>query len=154
MSEQTTYPQLEATVDVDATPAEVWAVVSDLPRMREFSPQVVRTVVPGGVRLGARMFNLNRQGWKRWPTTARVVRFDPQHEIAFRVTENRTIWSFRLVPSDGGTTIVHRRETPDGISKVSTTLTTKVLGGVPGFNRELQQGMQATLGRIKAAVER
>lgn len=151
---ETTYQQLEATIDVDATPAEVWAVVSDLPRMSELSHQVVKTIVPGGVRLGARMINLNRQGWKFWPTNARVVRYDPQREIAFRVTENRTIWSYRLVPSEGGTTVVHRREVPDGVSKLSTTLTNAVLGGVPKFTDELQQGMQRTLGKIKAAAER
>ncbi|MDT9592955.1 SRPBCC family protein [Nocardioides zeae] len=154
MSQTTPSSDLEASVVVDATPATVWALVSDLPRMAEFSDQVVRTFVPGGVRLGASMINVNHQGWKVWPTTAKVVRFDPQHEIAFRVRENRTIWSFRIVPGPDGTRLVHRRETPDGISNLSRTLTRTVLGGVPKFTEELRTGMQATLGRIKATAER
>ncbi|HEY1134959.1 MAG TPA: SRPBCC family protein [Nocardioides sp.] len=153
MTEGTTSTELEATTDIAASPAQVWALVSDLPRQAEFSDQVVRTIVPGGVRLGATMININRQGWKFWPTTAKVVRFDPQREIAFRVRENRTVWSYRLVPTQEGTTLVHRRETPDGVSGLSLNLTKYVLGGVPGFTRELREGMATTLGRIKSAAE-
>lgn len=153
MSAAPTSTELEATIDIDASPAQVWALVSDLPRQAEFSDQVVRTFVPGGVRLGATMVNVNRQGWKFWPTTAKVVRFDPQREIAFRVRENRTVWSYRLVPSGSGKTLVHRRETPDGISGLSLNLTKYVLGGVPGFTRALQEGMQQTLTRIKRTAE-
>ncbi|MDF9716682.1 SRPBCC family protein [Nocardioides sp. ChNu-153] len=152
--QQSTSTELEATTDIDASPAQVWALVSDLPRMAEWSPQVVRTFVPGGVRLGATMINLNHRGLLVWPTRAKVVRFDPQREIAFRVAENRTIWSYRLVPHEGGTRLVHRRETPDGISKLSIGLTTRVLGGVPQFTEELRTGMARTLAAIKKEAER
>jgi uncharacterized protein YndB with AHSA1/START domain len=146
--------ELTATVTIDAPPAQVWSLLSDLTRMREWSPQVVRTaVVPQPVRLGSRMFNLNKQGAKRWPTTGKVVRFSPNRDIAFRITENRTIWSFQLEEADGGTRVTHRRETPQGISALSKVLTKVALGGQEPFVAELQRGMQQTLDRVKTAAE-
>jgi uncharacterized protein YndB with AHSA1/START domain len=146
--------ELTATVTIDAPPAHVWSLLSDLTRMREWSPQVVRTaVVPRPVRLGSRMFNLNKQGAKRWPTTGKVVRFSPNSDIAFRITENRTIWSFQLEEADGGTRVTHRRETPQGISSLSKVLTRVALGGQEPFVAELQRGMQQTLTRVKTAAE-
>jgi len=147
--------ELQATITVAAPPAQVWALVTDVPRMAEWSPQVVRSVVIGGrVRLGSRFVNLNRQGPKRWPTTAKVVRFDPHTDFAFRIAENHTIWSFRLEPTaDGGTVITHRRETPDGISLLSRVLTKVALGGQEPFVAELLEGMSQTLERIRAELD-
>jgi len=52
---------IEANIEIDAPPREVWAVVSDLKRVGEWSPQCLRMRVFGPVRLGARAVNLNRQ---------------------------------------------------------------------------------------------
>ena len=128
--------QLEATIEIDATPAQVWALVTDVPRMASWSPQVVRSVVKGGaVEKGARFSNLNRQGLLFWPTKGKVVRFEPHHDFAFRIAENRTIWSFELTPLADGTRtrVTQRREVPDGISGVSIALTKAVFGGVDKF---------------------
>ena len=84
---------IEANIEIDAPPREVWAVVSDLKRVGEWSPQCLRMRVFGPVRLGARAVNLNRQGMRVWPSTVKVVRYEPQRAIAFRITENRTVWS-------------------------------------------------------------
>jgi uncharacterized protein YndB with AHSA1/START domain len=149
--------QLEASIEIDAPPAQVWALISDPRRMAAFSPQVVRTFVrgKGPVAKGTKFFNLNHRGPLMWPTQAEVVRCEPHTEFAFRVKENWTIWSFTLEPTAaGGTRVVQRRETPKGISKVSLGLTKVALGGVPTFTGELEQGMQETLGKIKAAAER
>jgi uncharacterized protein YndB with AHSA1/START domain len=147
--------ELKATITVAAPPARVWALVTDVRRMNEWSPQVVRTVVLGRpLRLGTRFLNLNHQGRKHWPTTAKVVRFQPHRDFAFRVTENRTVWSFQLEPTaDGGTVITHRRETPDGISAVSKVLTAVALGGQDAFVPELLEGMSQTLERVRAELE-
>jgi uncharacterized protein YndB with AHSA1/START domain len=146
---------LKATITVTAPPAQVWALVTDVSRMSEWSPQVVRSVVLGGpVRLGTRFLNLNHQGWKHWPTSAKVVRFAPHRDFAFRISENRTVWSFELEPTaDGGTFVTHRRETPHGISSVSNLLVEKLLGGQASFVPELLEGMSRTLDRLKADVE-
>ena len=74
-------PDLTAETTISASPATVWSLVSDPSRMSQWSPQVVRTVVvPAPARLGSRMFNLNKKGLKRWPTTGKIVRFVDRRE--------------------------------------------------------------------------
>ncbi len=149
-------PLIEESIDIDAPRVKVWALVSDLGQMSRWSPQVMRTFVRGRpIKLGTKMVNINRRGPLVWPTQTKVVRFEPQREIAFRVKDNLTIWSFTLEENPaGGTTVTQRREAPDGISGISRTLTEKVLGGIESFQSELSAGMRETLGKIKADAER
>ncbi|HWJ83685.1 MAG TPA: SRPBCC family protein [Nocardioides sp.] len=161
MATETSENLLEDTIEIDASPDQVWLLVTDIPRMAQWSPQVVRSRVKGGaVRLGATFSNLNRQGIKVWPTSGEVVRLTPPAgseagEFAFRIKENRTIWSFRLEPTAaGGTRVTERRETPQGISAVSLGLTKVALGGQQKFTAELRAGIRSTLERIKAEAEK
>lgn len=154
MTTATQSAQLEATIEIDAAPAQVWALISDPRRMAAFSPQVVKTVVRGGgpVTKGTKFLNLNHRGPVFWPTQSMVVRFEPHTDFAFRIRENWTIWSFALEPTtDGGTRLTQRRETPKGISNLSLRLTRVALGGVPKFTGELAEGMRETLAKVKAA---
>ncbi|WP_183095326.1 SRPBCC family protein [Nocardioides stalactiti] len=145
---------LEATIDIQATPEQIWPLVSDLPGMAALSPQVVRSIQRGDGGVGTRTVNINRSGWKVWPTRSKVIRVDAPGEFAFRVKDNKTIWSFRLEPIDGGATrVTHRREAPDGIAPISTKLQNVMLGGVEKFDVEVLAGMNTTLRNIKAAVE-
>ncbi len=147
---------IEATVEIDAPPARVWSLVADLRNMARWSPQCMRTFVRGGgpVELGSLMVNLNRRGLLVWPTQSKVVRFVPEREIAFRIRENHTVWSYSLEPTAaGGTLLVSRREAPHGLSDLSVRLTDAALGGVGAFTDELRQGMRQTLDRIKADAE-
>ncbi|SDS88121.1 Uncharacterized conserved protein YndB, AHSA1/START domain [Nocardioides scoriae] len=147
---------LEATTEIAAPPAKVWALVSDLRNMPRWSPQNVKTFVRGGeMKVGAKLVNVNRRGLLVWPTQGQVVDLTPEKRVAFRIRENWTVWSFDLEPTaDGGTRVTQRREAPKGISDLSVTLTKRVLGGQESFTAELQQGMQQTLARIKADAER
>lgn len=145
---------LSATIDVQAPPAEVWAVVSDLKRMGEWSPQCKKMTVLGGEpKLGTRTINLNKRGPLVWPTSAKVVRFEPERRLAFRVTENHTIWSYELEPTETGTRVTERREAPGGTTAVSNLLVWLAFGGQRNFDGELERGMNATLAKIKAAAE-
>ncbi|MFX4286693.1 SRPBCC family protein [Janibacter sp. G349] len=149
-------PLLESTTDIDATPEQVWAVITDPRALGGLSDQVVRTHVVGTapVGLGTRTININRRGPLLWPTRAKVVRFERARDYAFRVKDNATIWSFELAPSAaGGTTVTHRREAPQGTTQISRTLQDKVLGGVSDFDREMEAGMAVTLRRLKELLE-
>jgi uncharacterized protein YndB with AHSA1/START domain len=147
---------LHDAVDIAAPPERVWSLVTDLPRMAAWSPQVVRTFLRGTpVQLGTRALNLNRRGPLFWPTRSKVVVFEPHREFAFRVKDNGTIWAFVLEPTaDGGTRLVQERRAPDGLKPISTRLQDTVLGGVDTFTAELRDGMRQTLERIKAEAER
>jgi uncharacterized protein YndB with AHSA1/START domain len=145
-------PILEESIEVSNPPAEVWALISDIRRMSNWSPQVMKSFIKGGVsRKGAKFFNINRDGFKVWPTQAMVVDFDPDTRLSWRVKENYAVWSLNLEPTKtGGTRIVQRRETPKGTSKLSSTLVDKVFGGQDHFNDVLRKGMRKTLQGIKA----
>ncbi|WP_149359695.1 SRPBCC family protein [Lolliginicoccus suaedae] len=147
-------PLLEATIDTTARPAKVWSVVSDLPRMNQWSPQTRKTFVLGGeIREGSLAFNINQRGILFWPTRAKVVEFEPNKKIAFRILDNNSVWSYTLEPQGEGTRIVERREAPRGTYKISQFLIKTFLGGNDTFEQELIDGMNQTLERIKAEVE-
>lgn len=146
---------ITASTEIAAPPATVWRLVSDLRNMRRWSPQNVKTFVRGEAAVGTKMININRRGPLFWPTQSMIVRFEPEAEIAFRVKENWTVWSYRLEPTaSGGTRLRGTREAPDGISDLSVGLTKRVLGGVDTFTSELQQGIEQTLAAIKADAEK
>lgn len=150
-------PLLETTTEIAATPQEVWAVITDPRALGGLSDQVLRTHVVGTapVGLGTKTVNINRRGPLVWPTRAKVVRFEPLRDYAFRVKDNGSTWSFLLEPTaTGGTTVTHRREAANGTTKVSMLLQDKVLGGVADFDREMESGMAVTLQRLKALLER
>ena len=149
-------PLLEATIDIQAAPETVWQLVSDIERMASWSPQVVRSTVDGDeVGLGTTFVNENRQDDVTWPTNAKVVRFDPPRDFAFKVKENRLVWSFRLDPlPGGGTRVTQRREAPEGITDLSIDYTEAYLGGVEAFTERQRAGMRETLANLKQAAEK
>lgn len=144
---------IEATIDIAAPPEQVWAVVSDLKRMPEFSPQVVRMLILGAVQPGTWIVNLNRDGKKYWPTTGRIVRFEPNQAFAFKINDNRTIWSYTLEPTDAGTRLIERRDCPNGTTWYSRKSIEAAFGSTASFEEDLERGMHETLDKIKNAVE-
>ncbi|MFD4182103.1 SRPBCC family protein [Rhodococcus sp. NPDC058514] len=144
---------LEASIEIDAPPAAVWAVVSDLKRMGEWSPQCRRMHVFGEVTHGTKTFNLNKKGLLVWPTTSKVVRFEPNKAIAWRVAENHTIWTYSLEATATGTRLTERREAPTGTTKLSSFLVDKFMGGTADFEVDMVKGMNTGLARIKSAAE-
>lgn len=146
---------ITASIEIAATPAQVWDQVSDLRNMARWSPQTVKSFRRGGEGLGAKFLNVNRLGPLVWPTRSKVVRFEKDVEIAWRVKDNFTVWSLRLAPNaDGGTTLTSTREAPEGISDLSVGLTKVAFGGVPKFTDRLESDMGVTLTKIKASFEK
>lgn len=158
---------LEVSTEIGSEPARVWALVGDPRRLSAFSPQLVRSFLRtgplgglvgglrggGSIQEGSRLLNLNRQGLLVWPTQSQVVRLVLERELAFRIKENRTVWSYTLAPVASGTRLTLRREAPQGISDLSLRMTDRFLGGQEVFTTTLEEGMAATLARIKAAAE-
>ena len=147
-------PLLQAQIDIDAPVSKVWQLVSDLSRMPQWSPQCRVMKALGPLRQGATTINLNRRGRMYWPTTSVVTEVIPEKKLAFRVPINRTIWSYELEPTESGTRLVESRHAENGTTAFSNMSINAMMGGVPSFERELVDGMNATLSRIKAAAER
>lgn len=146
-------PVLQAETTINAPVAKVWELVSNLKNMPRWSPQCRVMKTFGPLQPGARTINLNRRKFLMWPTTSRIIEVVPEKKLAFRVNENNTVWSYELEPTETGTRLVETRHAENGVKPVSTMLVNAVMGGVPSFERELVEGMNETLARIKAAAE-
>lgn len=146
-------PLLQAHIDIEAPPAKVWALIADLRRMPQWSPQCRWMKAFGPLRPGTRTLNLNRRFRTFWPTTARIVEVVPEKRLAFRVSTNGTIWSYELEAHGQGTRLVESRHAENGVTAYSNLAVNLLFGGTTNFERELVEGMNASLAKIKAAAE-
>lgn len=147
--------ELRAETLVDAPPERVWAVLSDLSRMPGWSPELVR-MVPlrrGGLRVGQQYVGINRRKAFVWPTRNVVVEVEPARSLVWDTTSSGARWVWELAPAGEGTRVVHRRPVPRGRTTLLSRLVAPLLlGGADGHADELEQGMAATLERLKSAV--
>jgi hypothetical protein len=157
---------VEESVAIGAGTRAVYAAVADLRRMREWSPEVFATWIRGrAVRAGTKFVGFNRLGWRVWFTTCEVTVAVPGEAFAFRVSSFGlpvALWGYRIEAVGGEDD--HRTRLTEywedlrrgnrGAGPVS--LLGKVFTGVPAEERAAlnRAGMRATLGRIKAGVER
>jgi len=146
-------PLLQAQIDIDAPVDKVWELITDTRRMPEWSPQCRMMKPLGPLRQGTRTLNLNRRKRLYWTTTSTITEVIPQRKFAFRVNTNNTIWSYELEPTATGTRVVESRHAENGVKPASNFLVNMLFGGVPSFEDELVDGMNASLSRIKAAAE-
>ncbi|WP_343709271.1 SRPBCC family protein [Mycobacterium sp.] len=146
-------PLLQAQVDIDAPVSKVWSLISDFRRMPQWSPQCRLMRPLGPVRPGSRTINLNRRNLMVWPTISTVVELVPEQKLSFRVNMNNTVWSYELQPIPGGTRVIESRHAENGVKPVSTMAVNALMGGTESFERELVEGMNVSLAKIKAAAE-
>ncbi len=145
--------RLQAEIEINAPVSVVWSLVSDVSRMPQWSPQCRIMKALGPIRPGTRTINLNRRGLLFWPTTSVITEVVPERKFAFRIPLNTTVWSYELEPTATGTRLVETRHAENGVTAVSTAVTKVALGGTDSFERELLEGMNDSLARIKAAAE-
>ena len=149
--------RVSVTVMIKASAERVWAMVSDVTRMSEWSPEVQSCAWRGGARgpaVGARFTGRNQNGWHRWSTTCVVTVADPGREFAFRVSVlGATVadWSYRITPvADGCDVTESTADLRWRVLKVGTVPFT----GVRDRANHNRTGMEQTLARVKAAAER
>ncbi len=143
----------ERSVQIDAPPEQVYAVVSDLIRMAEFSPECQRAEWLDGATgpaPGARFAGHNRGGPVSWSRRGRVVTAEAGREFAF-VTEERgrdsTLWTYRLRPAGSGTAVTESYE----VRWIPWWM--HALDAVTFRRQQLSRNMARTLAQLKAAVE-
>jgi uncharacterized protein YndB with AHSA1/START domain len=100
-------------VHIDAPAQRVWAVLSDLERMGEWSPECYRVEWLDGAHSpatpGARFKGWNRFGWMRWSMPCEVRTAVADQELSFSTMahgKQLVTWSYRINPSDGGVDLV------------------------------------------------
>ena len=146
-------PVLQTQIDIDAPVDKVWELITDTRRMPEWSPQCRMMRPLGPVRQGTRTLNVNRRKRLYWTTTSTITEVIPQRKFAFRVNTNNTIWSYELEPTATGTRVVESRHAENGVKPTANFMVNMLFGGVPSFEDELLDGMNASLARIKTAAE-
>ena len=146
----------EVSVWMDASPDEVWDLVSDVTRIGEFSPETFEarwTRGSTGPEVGAYFkghVKRNGVGPTYW-TLCRVTRCETEKVFEFAVgTDGMNVnnWGYRLEPKDGGTLVTE-------YFRLGSNLPTRaywlLLG--PLRRRTNRTGMRTTLERMKAVVE-
>jgi uncharacterized protein YndB with AHSA1/START domain len=147
--------ELRAETTIDAPPAQVWAALTDLTRMPDWSPELLRMVPlkPGGLKVGQQYLGLNRRKAVVWPTRSVVAQVEAERALAWDTRSSGARWIYELSPEGSGTRVVHRRPVPQKLTVLSRLFAPLALGGSDGHADELEAGMARTLARLKDAVE-
>ena len=158
MSKRTSHDAV--SIDIDAPPGRVYALVSDITRMGEWSPECIEckwAKDSDGPAVGARFKARNKGGrGPAWRNTPTVTVADEGREFAF----NRHgpgigsyTWRYTLEPTDTGTRLTESFDAEKPLGPVMSWLTEKWTGS-SDRDADLHRGMTTTLARIKAAAER
>ncbi|NMH95431.1 SRPBCC family protein [Pseudonocardia bannensis] len=149
----------EASVTIGAAPEKVWALVTDITRMGEWSPENTGGKWTGGATgpaLGARFVGSNAYRWVRWRTHCRVVECTAPERFAFTVAENGMTWGWRLEPDGPDGTSTRLTQWRDRTTPPNVLVRALVATGLLGKDRErmMVEGMRRTLDAVKAHAER
>ena len=150
-------PEVSGTTRIEATADHLYALVSDVARMGEWSPENVGGEWLGdatGPAAGARFRGSNRRGLRRWSTTCTVVAAEPGRSFAFEVAfagVPTARWSYQFRP-DGDATIVTETWT-DRRAGWFAVLARPVMG-IADLRAHIQENIQQTLANLKATAER
>lgn len=149
----------EASTVVAAPPEVVYALVADVTRMPEFSPEITRCRWLDGATgpaMGARFesVNTNARG-KSWKNRPVVTVAEPGR--AFAVTRSEPFagtitWRYRFEPTDGGTLVVESYEVERPVSRIGWFVIERIFGD-RDRRGALRDGMRTTLERLKSAAE-
>ena len=154
----------ERSIDVAAPAEAVWALVSDVTRMGQWSPHTVqaRWVEPDpGAAAGAapapavgrRFRGTNRLPIvRRWTSTATVTECDPGRRFAFAVghdpADPNTLWRYDFEPLPAGGTRV-----TESWRMVREPAVVLVYYRLVNQRARIARGVEETLRRLKATAE-
>lgn len=156
-------PTVEASTWIDADPARVWSLVSDIELMPTLSSELQSVQweqACGGPRVGARFVGYNEhEAFGQWSTTSHIVSCDEQREFCWAVGEPESptaTWRFRLKPRSGGTELSYWMQMGPGRSGLSVAIESmpdKEQKIVFVRMREFESAIGNTLAAIKRLAE-
>lgn len=147
---------VSVTREIAASPDELWAMISDLTRMGEWSPENTGarwTRGASGPAPGATFQGSNRNGKRSWTTAGTVVDAEPGRLFSFRVKAagfKVAEWRYSFEPTDGGCRVTETWIDQRG--RIAKALGNPV-SGVADRASHNRQGMEQTLDRLKSAAE-
>lgn len=149
----------ELTVHIDAAPDDVYALLADVTRMPEFSPEILACVwddPAAGPVVGARFTATNkvpnRPPWKNHPV---VTVAEPGREFVVSRSEKfagTVVWRYLLEPDAGGTRLTESYTVTEPITWFGWFIIGTLFGG-KDRRSDLRRGMTETLQRLTAVAE-
>jgi uncharacterized protein YndB with AHSA1/START domain len=146
----------EATTTIAADPVKVYSLVTDLPRMGEWSPENTGGRWIGGATgaaAGARFHGSNKHGVLRWSTTVKITDATPGRRFAFDVSYGPvpiSQWEYTFEPDGAGC-----RVTESWIDRRPAWMKVASVPVMAVANRaeHNRRGMETTLAALKVAAE-
>lgn len=95
------------SIDIKATPQDVYDAVADVGRMPSWSPELQKVRVPyeGPLKFGDVFSGTNRKGVMRWSTTSKVTESESPKVFAIKVTGLGlpvASWRYEVEPTADG----------------------------------------------------
>ncbi|WP_216214631.1 SRPBCC family protein [Amycolatopsis aidingensis] len=166
--------QLSAEVHIAASPAEVYAVVGDLARSGEWSPECVggswisgEPGTVGAVFRGENLRSTEVVAWApvvrgTWFTESEVVAAEPGRTFQWSMrtrsgAKQDSIWAYDIEPADGGSVLTHRfrmGSPTEGIRGITAEMSEEQKSAFfAEWSEKLAGDLAITLERIKRVVE-
>lgn len=148
--------KMSESISVAATPIELYALVSDVTRMGEWSPVCCACWWDQGAEplVGAWFTGRNELPERTWETRCQVVAADPGREFAWVVNKGWVRWGYTFEPEDEGTRLTESWEfLPPGIAGFRELFGAQADAQIDGRREAAETGIPATLAAIKKAAE-
>lgn len=152
---------LEDSILIQASPDELFAMVSDITRHGEWSEQTraCEWVDATQTGLGAEFLGHNHSEERgEWTTTSKVVEYRPGVRFAWQVGGGIVVWGYQFTPADNGTFLT---QTWDLDRDFTMAVFTQRYGDPAIAEAEIDKrehnamaGIPPTLERIKAIAEK
>lgn len=167
--------EVRVSVPVAAPPADVYAVVSDLPRSGEWSAECQggtwvhgAPAAVGSVFLGVNHRAEDVVSWApvvrgEWRTEAEVVAAEPGRRFSWSMRDSSgrrqdSVWTYDVEPAGDGSVLVHHFRMGDpteGIRGITAGMDdADKQRFFSEWGKKLEGDMTATLDRVKAVIER
>ena len=147
---------IEITRDIAASPAAVYAAITDITRMGEWSTECYACEWHEGFdapAVGAKFDGHNRNGDKEWTTQATITEADPGRSFVFECSMydfHYATWGYRIEPTATSSRVTEWSIDLRPESALEFSIKTSGIADRAGRNRDTMSG---TLERLAAALE-
>jgi hypothetical protein len=144
------------SVLVHTDPAQLYALISDVTRIGEWSPQCRACWWDEGAgpEVGAWFTGRNETSERTWETRSQVVAAEPGREFAWEVNNGWVRWGFTLTPEDGGTRLTESWAfLPKGLEGFRERFGDDAENQIAIRTRSATEGIPATLAAVKRSAE-
>jgi hypothetical protein len=149
-------PTFAASIVINRPADVLYAMVSDVTRMGEWSP-VTKACwwdEGHGPTAGSWFTGRNETSARTWETHCQVTAAEPGRTFAFAVQGTWILWSYAFEERDGVTTVTESWEfLPDGIARFHDRFGDDAPAEIASRELDARRGIPATLEAIKRVAE-